>query len=32
LPSLGVCRLSSVIFSYFNLLLWNSSAICTETW
>jgi hypothetical protein len=32
LPSLGVCRLSSVNFSHFNLLLWNLSAKWTETW
>ena len=32
LPSLGVRRLSSVNFSHFNLLLWNPSAIWTETW
>jgi hypothetical protein len=32
LPSLGVRRLSSVNFSHFNLLLWNSSAKWTETW
>jgi hypothetical protein len=32
LPSLGVCRLSSVYFSHFNLLLWKPSAKWTETW
>jgi hypothetical protein len=32
LPSLGVRRLSSINFSHFNLLLWNSSAKWTETW
>jgi hypothetical protein len=31
LPSLGIRRLSFVNFSYFNLLLWNPSAIWTET-
>ena len=27
-----ICRLSSVYFSHFNLLLWNPSAKWTETW
>jgi hypothetical protein len=27
-----VCCLSSVNFSHFNLLLWNPTAIWTETW
>ena len=32
LPSIGVRRLVSIIFSHFNLLLWNLSAKWTETW
>jgi hypothetical protein len=32
LPSLGVCRRSSVNFSHFILLLWNRWAKWTEIW
>jgi len=32
LPLLSVRRQSSFNFSHFNLLLWNPSAKCTETW
>jgi hypothetical protein len=32
LPSLGIHRLSSVNFSHFKLLLWNSLVKLTETW
>ena len=32
LSSLGIRRLSSVMFSHFNLLLWNPLAKWAETW